>query len=1040
MKKFLTISIIISLFIILCGPIIPVATAETTHPDINIGGITLSNNTYLKSGATTVTSTKPSDNYAYYNDGVLTLCNFSYVGAGSYINLMTGSTGIYSQGDLVITLVGTNSITLTENGYSLSTAIYTKGNLTISGDGTCNATALNYGILSEKSLTIENGSINAVAETGICAINNITVNGGAIDSTSTIDAQNNDSYIAILYYGNFTVYSGAIIEASTSPNGILGAYNTSNHTTYKRIKITAPVPTTYTIHFDANGGSSSMADVTTDDTKYTLPENSFTAPTGKQFKCWSVNGVEMQVGAQIDLTFDVTIKAVWENIPTPQIWVGGVGMLDGTYLVNNSCYTTTAQPSDYGYAYYKDGILYLNEYVYNGTNILGGPTLSAIYSTTDLTIVLVGNSSNTLNITSTNNFNGIESTGNISISGNGHLNINVTGTAIKTDGNLTINVQGNVSIVTSTNTPAINCNVSVTANEFIVIGAPNENLIRFGNPSNNIYAIYKGDSTSNLSHVDFIYDNSSYSTDIDANVIKIMVTDHTLIGENYDNEYHWDECSCGAKINKVLHNGGSSTCEHKAVCSDCGQEYGDLADHDYDELIPAAEENHTATELKPNVDAHYICGECGKYFTASKIETTLDELTGITPTHYFGDWLYNNQKHWKECSCGLKSSEANHNGGTATCEHKATCADCGQEYGDLADHNYGELIPAVTEKHTATELKPSVDAHYICGECNKYFTKDEAETTLDELTGTMPTHNFGDWLYDDQKHWKECSCGLKSSGANHNGGASTCAHKAVCSDCDQEYGDLADHDYGELIPAVAEKHTAAELKPSVDAHYICGECGKYFTKDKQETTLDELTGITPTHNFIGWFYNDEQHWKECSCGLISSEANHNGGTATCEHKAVCSDCGQEYGSLADHNYGELIPAVAEKHTATELKPSVDAHYICDECSKYFTKDKQETTLDELTGTMPTHNFGDWLYDNHKHWKECECGLESNIGEHIDINNGNPDGICDDCDYKMNIEEPDLGDDNFICFSLIIISIIGIAIISIHSKRKSVKNR
>ena len=44
--------------------------------------------------------------------------------------------------------------------------------------------------------------------------------------------------------------------------------------------------------FAANGGTGTMADVTGISGKYTLPANGFTAPAGKQFKAWSVGGVE----------------------------------------------------------------------------------------------------------------------------------------------------------------------------------------------------------------------------------------------------------------------------------------------------------------------------------------------------------------------------------------------------------------------------------------------------------------------------------------------------------------------------------------------------------------------------------------------------------------------------------------------------------------------------------------------------------------------------------------------------------------------------
>ena len=76
-----------------------------------------------------------------------------------------------------------------------------------------------------------------------------------------------------------------------------------------------PAILTYTVSFDANGGSGTMADVTGISGEYTLPENGFTAPDGKQFKAWSVDGSEKAAGDKITVTADTTVTAVWETIP-----------------------------------------------------------------------------------------------------------------------------------------------------------------------------------------------------------------------------------------------------------------------------------------------------------------------------------------------------------------------------------------------------------------------------------------------------------------------------------------------------------------------------------------------------------------------------------------------------------------------------------------------------------------------------------------------------------------------------------------------------
>ena len=87
--------------------------------------------------------------------------------------------------------------------------------------------------------------------------------------------------------------------------------------TNRMIELTAGASgiTTYTVSFNANGGTGMMTDVTGVSGEYTLPENGFTAPADKQFKAWSVGGVEKAAGDKITVTANTTVTAVWEDIP-----------------------------------------------------------------------------------------------------------------------------------------------------------------------------------------------------------------------------------------------------------------------------------------------------------------------------------------------------------------------------------------------------------------------------------------------------------------------------------------------------------------------------------------------------------------------------------------------------------------------------------------------------------------------------------------------------------------------------------------------------
>ena len=67
----------------------------------------------------------------------------------------------------------------------------------------------------------------------------------------------------------------------------------------------------YTVSFNANGGTGEMTSVNAPIGTFTLPKAKFTAPSGKVFKGWEVDGNLLEAGDQIEITKDVTLKAIW---------------------------------------------------------------------------------------------------------------------------------------------------------------------------------------------------------------------------------------------------------------------------------------------------------------------------------------------------------------------------------------------------------------------------------------------------------------------------------------------------------------------------------------------------------------------------------------------------------------------------------------------------------------------------------------------------------------------------------------------------------
>ena len=71
---------------------------------------------------------------------------------------------------------------------------------------------------------------------------------------------------------------------------------------------------TYTVTFNANGGSGTMEDVTGISGEYTLPTCLFTAPEDKAFDCWLVEGKEYNEDDPITVEADITVTAQWKEV------------------------------------------------------------------------------------------------------------------------------------------------------------------------------------------------------------------------------------------------------------------------------------------------------------------------------------------------------------------------------------------------------------------------------------------------------------------------------------------------------------------------------------------------------------------------------------------------------------------------------------------------------------------------------------------------------------------------------------------------------
>lgn len=155
------------------------------------------------------------------------------------------------------------------------------------------------------------------------------------------------------------------------------------------------------------------------------------------------------------------------------------------------------------------------------------------------------------------------------------------------------------------------------------------------------------------------------------------------------------------------------------------------------------------------------------------------------------------------------------------------------------------------------------------------------------------------------------------------------------------------HNYGEV-----HKGTPATCMTAGTKDYYECACGKKFVKDGDnyvETTDLTIAIDSNAHDFAGQPYIDggaEGHYQQCKLNGEHHSATeaHAGGTATCQKLAKCGKCNAEYGTLADHAYGDIVPA---KDATIDEAGNVE-YKDCNVCKKHFDNDGKELT----TVTIP----------------------------------------------------------------------------------------
>ena len=325
----------------------------TPATSVEIGGVTLNSTTpYWKNDGTTTTASA-NDYNAYFDNGILTL-NGANIREDTYPGY-----GIYARGDLTISLIGDNKVVSAYD--SGAYGVYCRGDLTIKGSGSLTAVGESRGfgihaanIEITEGTVIAQGSTNAVdappsfgtthkatASTNFNGNDPVAYDKDNIRSykylkiepityTVTFDANEHGTAPAaqsgIAAGGKVTepadpTEAGWIFGGWYEEEACTNKWDFANDTVTADITLYAKwTENTYTVTFDANGGSGTMDAMTNEaSVEFTYPACTFTAPAGKRFKGWSTDAESIEVipvGTKHNLNGGdhLSLYAIWETI------------------------------------------------------------------------------------------------------------------------------------------------------------------------------------------------------------------------------------------------------------------------------------------------------------------------------------------------------------------------------------------------------------------------------------------------------------------------------------------------------------------------------------------------------------------------------------------------------------------------------------------------------------------------------------------------------------------------------------------------------
>lgn len=279
---------------------------------------------------------------------------------------------------------------------------------------------------------------------------------------------------------------------------------------------------------------------------------------------------------------------------------------------------------------------------------------------------------------------------------------------------------------------------------------------------------------------------------------------------------------------------------------------------------------------------------------------------------------------------------ANHTMDNSDCTKESICSVCGKIFLAQANHKFSDTW---TKDDTYHWKVCENDGCTVTTTKTKHSGTDDGDCTTpvicecgEIVTAAKSEHIYGEWKSNGNgTHTHKCTtagCTIEET-ESCVGGAATCKKRAVCTDCNAEYGTLnpANHSGNQVWVQTEKTHKQA---------YDC--CDK-------EVSTSEAHG-----------------WKNGVCTVCDYQCKHAGGSATCVKKAVCTICSEEYGTY-NMSIHEGLKSVAAK-AATRTDEGNIEYWYCKDCDRYYIKqdglveiEKSQTVVAKITDTTSSDDTG-----------------------------------------------------------------------------------